>query len=244
MRKFRVFAVLLGLVLLFFTLALPVSALTNEEMIKKLDEKFIQGEISEENYNRLRAKYGDTSKGTASTMTKPAAKIEAKPVQAVPGNLVKNGEFEQDEEGDGIADNWKPNKKKQPWVMLDEQQKHGGAKSLKIVPPYEYQIVEGLCQYVEIEPGKKYGLSFWAKSSNLTIKDAGFNRISFHDATGKRLTHTYIYDFKKLRGSKDWTPISIVATAPAGATQAMIRLGTYENTGTIWYDTVVLKKID
>ena len=241
MKKFKIPTVLLG-VALVLSLALQASALTNEEMVRMLDEKFINGEISEENYNRLRAKYGDTSKGTAAT--KPAAATATKPIQEIPGNLIKNGEFEQDEEGDGIADHWKPNKKKQPWVMLDEQEKHGGAKSLKIVPPYEYQIVEGWCQFVDIEPGKKYGLSFWAKSSNLTIKDAGFNRISFHDANGKRLTHTYIYDFEKLRGTQDWTIISIVATAPAGATQAMIRLGTYENTGTIWYDTVVLKKID
>jgi len=163
MRKFRVFAVLLGLVLLFFTLALPVSALTNEEMLRKLDEKFIQGEISEENYNRLRAKYRDTSQGKV--QIKPATKPAT---QKHPAEV-----FREDFETGDIS-SWRLIKNYQNNLAMGVVD--GGASGSKSAYEIRRDATSADCAFylqspfIPVKPGKIYELQFEQKNTYDTSK--------------------------------------------------------------------------
>ena len=97
-RKIAALVLVFGLSTFFCSLS-RVSALTNEEMIKLLDERFVKSEISEENYDRLRKKYGDTD----AVPTKPAKAIR---VKGITGNLIQNSGFELDADNNGIPDGW------------------------------------------------------------------------------------------------------------------------------------------
>jgi len=121
-------------------------ALTNEERVQMLDDKFIKGEISEEIYKRLLKKYkGDTTEGTK-------AKPEAKSVQ---GNLLTNPGFE---EGQGnnptgwIADG-------SPVTWANEG--HSGNRCVVA----KVAGWSGWKQNVEFQPGVKYVFSGWMKTS-------------------------------------------------------------------------------
>ncbi|WP_285555820.1 glycosyl hydrolase [Actinoplanes regularis] len=87
-----------------------------------------------------------------------------------------------------------------------------------------------------VQPGGKWHAEAWAKGQNAT----GSNQIalSWFDANNKWLGQA---QSKQLpAGTTGWIRLTVDATAPAGAASVQLHLKSGDNSGTVWFDDVVL----
>lgn len=241
--KFRKVAILmLMFALVNFCLLVPrASALTNEEIIRLIDERFAKGEISEDNYNRLRKKYGDTD----TVSTKPVEEKKTVPAKKAAGNLVKNASFEEDANNDNTPDQWQIFK----WgsqtrrTVVDSSVAHSGQSSARVEAPAEFVPGAGFIQPIAVTPGKKYLLSGWCKSGNLKRKnpagEGGALSVEFNNGGG----HLFI-DLKMLRENTDWVKVSKVITVPAVSDIGTVRALAFDFKGIIWFDDISLVEME
>jgi len=222
-----------------------VLALTDEEIIRALDERVATGEISEELYRKLRKKYAGGES---------APKPQAKPVKEVKGNLLKNFSMEEDNDGDMTPDNWQVTGVRYgDFVItdLDSQVRHGGDKSIRV---QFYKSNSNSCkisQVIKVEPGKKYLFSCWLKGENLRGKD-GCLLQAFASPTkpGEKDRGTVVADLPlwgKATGSFDWRRIP-VTTKPLPAKAQYLKVWIRFHMGIpnskAWIDDVVLIAVD
>ena len=224
------------MVINFWLVSSNVLALTNEERIQMLDDKFIAGEISEETYKRLLEKYGG-----ATASSKP--KTEAKPVQEVQGNLVKNFSFEH------LASDGSP----QGWVIertgrygssasvgLSTLEAHSGKSSMSFSNSMQYGT-DMVLQEIPLEPGKKYKVVFWAKGEGLqrNPKSDGMPCVVNLDYKSQDGKLKPIYIEPKIAG--EWKQVVKVLAIPGDAVEGgRICLRLYMASGTLWIDDVAV----
>ncbi|MEU4688183.1 cellulase family glycosylhydrolase [Actinoplanes sp. NPDC023714] len=85
-------------------------------------------------------------------------------------------------------------------------------------------------------PGQKWHAEAWAKGTGVT----GSNEIalSWFDANDKWLGQSSSKQVAK--GTSNWTKLTVDATAPAGAASVQLHLKSGDNSGSVWFDDVVL----
>lgn len=210
-----------------------VLALTDEERVKTLDDKFIKGEISEDTYKRLLQKYGGA---TASSQPK----AEAKPAKEVSGNLVKNFSFET-LASDGSPEGWTIDHKRSNIVdiRVSTSVAHSGNNSMRFSSQKNYHSGEITFQTLPLQPGKKYKVVFWAKGENLQRSPTADGmpcvvNIDYKTQDGK-LKSIYI----EPKVGNEWKQVGKMVSIPADSLPGeRISLRLYNASGTLWIDDV------
>jgi len=182
MRIGRVVMVVV-ILLSFSSLAL---AMTNEEKLEKLEEKFLNGEISEELFKRLEKKYKGETAPTIPTLA-TAPKVE--------GNLVTNGNFETPDPANPSKPlGWHQGNEHCQWV---DGGRNGG-KCVRLEPESYVNYFYGWFCPIEVKPHTKYKVSLWVKSENAD----SVPKLIFNKSFGK-------WDIN-LPQSSDWTEFKTI----------------------------------
>ncbi|MGB7069767.1 MAG: carbohydrate binding domain-containing protein, partial [Pyrinomonadaceae bacterium] len=135
---------------------------------------------------------------------------------------------------------WQIGDASQTKIGLDDQQKHGGARSLAIIfnSPDGKQF-RPVSQTVAVEPGRQYSLTVFYKSE---IKDSKGVKWEISDMSGRVLAAT-----KAATGITDWSLLSAEFTAPTETDAIILRLVPEKCgstvcplAGRIWFDDVSL----
>ena len=229
--------IVVGVVLLGFSSS--VFALTNEEMLKLLDEKFLKGEISESIYLKLQKKYGGGEKEEKSP-AKPQVKAKPSTIE----NLMPNGGFE---EGDPqmsprptgwISDHWSGDKATFQW---ERSLGHTGNCCVKIeCAGYGRSAWTGSVS--GLKPNTKYWLSVWVKSEDLKpLRDGTSSTVFFNFSPIPLQPRPYVH-MVSMNGSKDWTKITLEVTSPPKVERGVVNLLISGN-GAIWFDDVEVVEV-
>ena len=218
--------------LLMSTIAL---GLTDEERLQLLQDRFLKGEISEKAYYEIKAQL-EKKLGKTTTEAKPS---EVTPIQVVASNLLKNGSFEEDKDGDGMPDGW------EKWggrvtYLMDDEEKHSGSYSGKLTSVRKIGN-EGWKQTVTVQPGKKYEFTVWAKGGRDLQYFQGDSGPTVMFSGGKGWNG--IQKSKALKAAPTWLKLSKVVTGPAEG-KMDISMYLYMCSGTVWFDDAVLKLVE
>jgi len=238
---------LILLLVLFCGLSSVVFALTDEEMIRQLDERFIKGEIPADLYRELRKKY------TGGGSTPQAQATPARPVKEPKGNLTKNFSMEEDSDGDNMPDGWRK------WgagcdnfviIGLDSQVKYSGNNSVRFDFQQSTSNDGRISQVVKVEPGKSYLLSCRLKGEKLRGSD-GFLIQTYYfpvkpssDDKGIQAVNKTFYGEK---GTFDWKAMAMkIKPLPANAQYLRVAIRFHMGTpGTrAWVDDAVLVPVN
>lgn len=174
-------------------------------------------------------------------------------VQASAVNLLRNPSFEEDADGNGLPDGWKaewqwvasPNR-----VVLDDQVKHGGARSLRVdlVDPAAPPTWGGrLYQDVPVVGGATYRFHGWIKLSKWLSagekEGLGFRAwMQYKDGTWDDIP-IYLTD-ELFEGDFDWKEFTTTVTVPADVKTFRIALWSNAGTGTLWWDDLEFVKAE
>jgi len=235
------------LLISFCGLSSLVFALTDEEMVRQLDEKFLKGEIPVDVYRELKKKY------TGGGSTPQAQAAPNRPVKEPKGNLLKNFSMEEDSDGDNMPDGWRK------WgagcdnlviIGLDSEVKYSGDKSVRFNFQQSASNDGRISQVVKVEPGKSYLLSCRLKGENLRGSD-GFLMSAYYfptkpgpDDKGIQAANKTFYGEK---GTFDWKAMAMkIKPLPANAQYLRVIVRFHMGTpGTkAWIDDVVLMPVD
>ena len=158
-----------------------------------------------------------------------------------------NGGFESDlkMQSPGLFE-WQIADAAQPQIGYDDQQKHGGTRSLAMVfNSSNGNDFRAVSQIVTVEAGRAYALDLFYKSDLKTT--ATFVWEIADAADGKLLAATTATDAK----TADWTKLSVKFTAPAASEAVIVRLarspcktGSCPNAGRLLFDDFSLTKLD
>lgn len=143
-------------------------------------------------------------------------------------NLLPNGDFEIDDDGDGLPDGWEI----APPVVLDEQTVHSGNRSVRI--DSDNMAINNINRgWVTLKPNTIYTLTGWMKTENVV---------------GGQGAQIYPYDFEGaqtggisivMHGTNDWTQVRQVFRT-GDDPQGRISFRIYGSTGTAWFDDLRL----
>jgi hypothetical protein len=171
----------------------------------------------------------------------PTGADDAAAPAAIPGNLVRNGDFEGPD--DPLA-GWTPTGGNRgsngPWFGTDDPGRAGlGERCLKMhVPPSAGRAWRGWHQSVPVEPGQTYLLAVWVKCQDVE----GDVRVHAHrrQADGQLSSESpYASIGPSIGGTTDWTLLTGQLTMPRDTTVLQLHL-TMEHPGTLWHDHVTL----
>ncbi len=143
-------------------------------------------------------------------------------------NLLANGDFEADEDVDGLPDEWEI----VPPVVFDEQIKHSGERSVRI--DSDSVAINNFSRgWVELQPNTIYTLSGWMKTEALEGgQGAQLYAYEFDGAQGAGISIV-------MHGTNDWTPVSqVFRTGEDG--RGRINFRVYGSTGSAWFDDLKL----
>ena len=149
------------------------------------------------------------------------------PSSSMTNNILVNGSFEYDSDGDNNPDDWiiaEP-------VEVDDSEKVDGAYSAKIESTAVINNINR--QYVDLEPNTIYTLSAWVKTENVTD---GYAQVYPYDYGGVIDTTKWI----RVEGTTDWTHFSMQFTTGADPSKARINFRLFNATGTAWFDNINL----
>ncbi len=129
-------------------------------------------------------------------------------------------------------------------VKLDSSSKKEGNRSLRLsFNGFNNVEIKNLRQYVAVQPGKRYRLTFWMRTENL--KSAGTPNLEVVNANDdKVITATNPFP----PGTNDWQQLKLDFTVPANAEAIELRTGRgYCGNGcpifgSVWYDGFLLSK--
>lgn len=129
-------------------------------------------------------------------------------------------------------------------VKLDSSTKKEGNRSLRLsFNGYTNIEIKNVRQYVTVESGKRYRLTFWVRTENL--KSAGTPNLEVVNANDdKVITSTNPFQ----TGTNDWQQMKLDFTAPENAEAVELRTGrgfcgnNCPIFGSVWYDGFILSK--
>lgn len=157
-------------------------------------------------------------------------------------NLVVNGSFEEGDGGLRVPLGWRP-RFLRPWMTLDRSAARTGKFSIKFVSPKKHTgAVECYRQKFPVEGGKTYQITYWCKTEGFESTDSLFNYLHFRNVGGSKIKSAFIGKMRQIFGTKGWTNLTTIVTAPAEARTALLSLGIYQSKGVLWYDDVSVKK--
>ncbi|MCE5237792.1 putative glycoside hydrolase [bacterium] len=148
------------------------------------------------------------------------------PREAPGANVLTNGSFEQDADGDGKPDGWEI---VEP-VALDSQVRHGGRQSARIAS--DSDTINNFSKlWVDLKPRTTYTLSAWIRTEGIGGQGAQVYPYGFEGMTGG--------GFIVATGTSDWRRHSVSFTTGAG-THGRINFRLYGTKGTAWFDDLAL----
>jgi len=154
---------------------------------------------------------------------------------AAGGNLVKNGSFEKDSNGDGLPNNWSDGSSGiSPKRTCN--QAYVGNCSFKFV--FSSNLYKNIYQEIAISgsTGDTYKLTFWMKGKEIMGAGVVFVDIFFLPDDGSG--YSYPSD-----GTSPWTKYSLTADATGDFTSIRIDIFGNENSGKAWFDSVKLVEV-
>ncbi len=127
-------------------------------------------------------------------------------------------------------------------VKLDSSSKKEGNRSLRLLfTGFANVEIKNLRQYVTVESGKRYRLTFWLRTENL--KSAGTPNLEVANANDdKVITSTNPFP----TGTNDWQQLKLDFTAPTNTEAVELRTGrgfcgnNCPIFGSVWYDGFVI----
>ena len=152
-------------------------------------------------------------------------------------NLVKNGSFEKDSDGDGIPNNWMPNE----FVTANDKrvcnQAYAGSCSFKFVGDATYKDI---VQYVDFIPGNAgdtITVSLWARSKDIVV-GAGIYRVDVRIVHDDESDDT---DFVLLdAGTTNWRRTLVSLEATESYDYIIVAIIFDPDSGKAWFDKVKL----
>lgn len=159
---------------------------------------------------------------------------------------VQNGDFER-----SLADanetyfSWKISSISKMDVKPDPTKKHEGSRSLRVsFTGFTDPTLFNILQYVAVESGARYQLSFWLRTENL--RSAGMPKLEVYNANDEK---SLVTSKPFPTDQKEWQQIKLAFTAPQNAEAVGIRTirdfcgAECPIFGTFWYDDFKLEKI-
>lgn len=129
-------------------------------------------------------------------------------------------------------------------ILPDSSVKYEGVRSLRVAfKGYAKAELQNVVQFVAVEPGARYRLSFMVRTDNLRSGGPPMVQvIGGPENVGIAASEPFRL------GSADWTPVTLEFTAPANDDGVFIRTGRVACeecaiSGTIWYDDFKLAKL-
>ena len=156
---------------------------------------------------------------------------------AAGSNLVKNGSFEKDGNGDGIPNSWIDGGSAGILPKRACNQSYAGACSLKVVFDGQTKIIR---QNFSIggNSGDSYKLTFWAKGKQV-ITGAGIIQVGaiyFHHIDTSENSNSV----SLAEGTTGWTKLSVTATASEDFDYLYVAFILNPDSGKAWFDKVKL----
>ena len=189
-------------------------ALTNQEKLELLEEKFLKGEISETNYDRLRKKY-EGADTTTPEVTSALPSTSA---------ILSEG-FEGGVSREGIPKGWA--RYYQTGVSVDNKRCYRGKSSLKLDPAGGKK--GGIQRNVDIEPGKTYLLRVWCYSEGKAIGMMALECPGL--GWGDKGLDISISPGK-------WKEFKRIVTVPVGVSKAALRFAQWNSPNPLWVDDI------
>jgi hypothetical protein len=156
------------------------------------------------------------------------------------GNIVPNGDFEEDRDGDGMADHWRFSGDKGVAVTWERDEGFTGRFSQKLtctrftyLSPASHAM---LCQVntVRLEKGRWYKLSFAAKQEGIRSRAVQVAIVNMKDWRDCGLRESF-------RVPRKWKRFEFVFRATETITDRVRLQFWYTSTGTLWLDDVRLE---
>jgi tetratricopeptide (TPR) repeat protein len=158
------------------------------------------------------------------------------------GSLIWDGGFETDVTGGGLA--WRFEHHQSPVISYDHNVRHSGLRALRL--DFDQKNISGfvdVCQLVVVEPKTAYEFSAWLRTKDMADEGGIFFRVSKPGPEAGP-----VFETTKLRGTNEWTKVSMPWTSPDKSRLAQVclaRLKAYDqHHGTAWVDDFSLLKLD
>ncbi|MDD4266658.1 MAG: hypothetical protein GXY25_02705 [Pirellulaceae bacterium] len=164
----------------------------------------------------------------------PQARLDDAPAQ----ERVANGGFEELAEGQAMPAGWSGDR---DVFSRDATIRRSGGAALKCSnsDPGRYRLA---VQKVPLKPGRKYRLSGWVKTENVSGRESGATLcLEWQGKDGRWMGGCYPDGIK---GTRNWTKVEAVVRVPAEA--AACHLACYLRqgiTGTAWFDDVAIERL-
>lgn len=139
-------------------------------------------------------------------------------------NLLPNGDFEADADGDGLPDEWEVASP----LVFDEEVRHSGKRSVRV--DSDSVTTNNFSKgWVDLQPNTTYTLTGWMKTEAIEGgQGAQIYPYEFDGAEGGGINII-------MRGTNDWTPVSqVFRTGDDG--HGRINFRVYGSTGVAWFD--------
>ncbi len=175
------------------------------------------------------------SYGTTPTSGEMSKMLAASNFQKYGENLLKNHNMEVDDvwhmySGSGSTGTY----------GYSTDQKYLGSRSAKFYKSNTTEY-EAAFQTVNLTKGQTYTLSGYVKTSSVSVSGAGaYLYAGYFNSSGGYQTSRSSY----LRGTNDWTKLSVTFTVPADSTSTTVYLYymLYASSGTAWFDCLQLEE--
>lgn len=160
---------------------------------------------------------------------------------------VQNGGFENKISApDKTYFGWKVTGERNVDVKIDPTQRHEGQRSLRAVfNGFDRAELYNISQIITVEPGARYGLSFWLKTKEL--KSSGMPVLEIVDVRNNKIIAA---SESFPTGTNEWKRLTVEFTVPEAAEALMIRTtrafcgDACPLVGIFWYDDFRLEKIE
>lgn len=169
----------------------------------------------------------------------PPGSLSAAP--GAPGEMLPNGSFEQDADGNGVPDGWTINRfDTESTVQLDNTVAHTGKHSIRIDGDAKGRagVVVGF-RGKQVEVNAAYLLSGWVKGEGESASSYGTSvRITSVGADGSVLKS----DYRVVNPvPRDWAPVEWLVALPEGTTSFNL-VFFHHGEGKAWWDDVSLRR--
>ena len=153
------------------------------------------------------------------------------------GNLLPNGSFELDEDGNNLPDGWEARKADGKWSW-DTAVARTGKHAMKVtLGQMEKPGVSGNllpARRMPVKPQQEYRLSFWVKTENCGGKYPPTVYVRQFDAEGKMAVPQRGIGTKK--GTNDWFQRAVEFRISPNTVNIDVYANIYRSHGTVWFD--------